>query len=91
MNNLIPVYEPSTLSQCKVYQIKGTLYRFTGKCPWARIDHPQWCFTPLHGQRKTATLKLNQNKVRYGIYEVPGMIANRKSEVIGQGIQQSLF
>jgi hypothetical protein len=91
MDNLIPVYEPSTLSQCKVYQIKGVLYRFTGKCPWARIDHPQWCFTPLAGQRRKADIKLNQNNVRHGIYEVPGMVASRQSEVMGLGIQQTLF
>lgn len=91
MHDLIFVYEPSTLSQHKVYQIKGTLYRFTGKCPWARIDHPQWCFTPLAGQRRKADIKLNQNKVRHYIYEVPGMVANRKSEVMGQCIQQTLF
>lgn len=91
MHDLIHVYEPSSLSQSKVYQIKGGLYLFTGKCPWARIDHPQWCFTPLAGQRRKADIKLNQNKVRHEIYEVPGMVANRKSEVMGQGIQQTLF
>ncbi len=91
MSELIPIYDTSMLSECKVYHINGALYRFTGKCPWARIDHPQWTFRPLIGQSKTATLKLNQNKVTRLVYEVPGMIASRKGEVMGQGIQQSLF
>jgi hypothetical protein len=90
--SLEPIYEPAQLSTRKVYQIKGTLYRFLYKCPYSRADHPQWCFEPLPGQRKSTTLKLNQNKVRSGIYEVPGMVASRKSEVISNdAIQQSLF
>ncbi|WP_199330992.1 MULTISPECIES: hypothetical protein [unclassified Calothrix] len=91
MRQLIFVYDHSELSQHKVYQINGTLYRYTGKCPWARIDHPQWCFEPLAGQRKNMTLKLNQTKVKRVIYEVPGMVASRKAEVVGEAIQQSLF
>jgi hypothetical protein len=42
-------------------------------------------------QNQLRRLELNQNKVRHGIYEVPGMVPSRQSEVIGQGIQQSLF
>jgi hypothetical protein len=90
---LIDIYDPSQLSVRKVYQIKGTLYRFLYKCPYAQCNHPQWCFEPLSGQRKTATLKLNQNKVRRGIQEVPNMIPTRTGTVTsaGEAIQQSLF
>jgi hypothetical protein len=86
------IYEPSQLSKLKVYQLNGTLYRFTCKCPYARIDRPQWLFEPLTGQRTKATLKLNSGKIRSGcLTEVVGMIADRKSEVVPQGIQQVLF
>ncbi len=91
MTELIPIYDASLLSESKVYHINGALYRFTGKCPWARIDHPKWTFKPLVGQGRSATLELNQNKVTRLVYEVPGMTANRKTEVVGQAIQQSLF
>jgi hypothetical protein len=86
------IYDAAQLSKSKVYQLNGTIYRFTCKCPYARIDHPQWLFEPLNGQRTKATLKLNSSKIRSGcLTEVVGMIADRKSEVIPQGIQQSLF
>jgi hypothetical protein len=91
MQQIIPIYDPSELSQRKVYQISGTLYRYTGKCPWARIGHDKWTFEPMPGQRKTTTLKLNRDKVRHGIYEVPGMVATRTGTVTGESIQQSLF
>jgi hypothetical protein len=88
---LIEIYEPSQLSVSKVYQIDGTLYRFLYKCPHSRMDHPQWCFEPLPGQRKISTLKLNQNKVRRGIQEVPNMILTRTETATNEAIQQSLF
>lgn len=91
MNDLIHVYDASQISESKIYQINGTLYRFTGRCPWAAINHPQWTFEPLPGQRKTSTLNLNKNKVGRCVYEVPGMAANRKSQVVGGAVQQSLF
>lgn len=90
MQNLELVYEPSNLSVRKVYQIKGTLYRFLYKDPYASIQHPKWCFEPLLGQRKSAPLRLNRSNFR-GVYEVPGMVAGRKTEVVGEAIQQSLF
>jgi IS30 family transposase len=88
---LIEIYEPSQLSVRKVYQIDSTLYRFLYKCPHSRSDHPKWCFEPLPGQRKTSTLKLNQNKVRRGIQEVPNMISTRTETATNEAIQQSLF
>jgi hypothetical protein len=88
---LIDINEPSRLSDRKVYQIDGVLYRFLYKCPHSRSDHPQWCFEPLSGQRKTSILKLNQNKVRRGIQEVPNMISTRTETATISAIQQSLF
>jgi hypothetical protein len=86
------IYDAAQLSKSKVYQFNGTLYRFSCKCPYARIDHPQWLFEPMPGQRSRATLKLNSSKIRSGcLTEVVGLVAGRKSEVTPQGIQQVLF
>jgi hypothetical protein len=88
---LIEIYDPSRLSDRKVYQINGALYRFLYKCPHSRSDHPKWCFEPMPGQRKSSILKLNENKVRRGIYEVPGIASTRSETVKCEAIQQSLF
>jgi hypothetical protein len=88
---LIEIYESSRLSDHKVYQINGVLYRFLYKCPHSRSDHPKWCFKPMPGQRKSSILKLNENKVRLGIQEVPGMASTRSEAATISAIQQSLF
>ncbi|BAZ65556.1 MAG: hypothetical protein KME28_13115 [Pelatocladus maniniholoensis HA4357-MV3] len=90
MNNLEPVYETTQLQRGAVYQINGTLYQYQYPDPYARIDHPRFCFRCLDGQRRKADLVLNKNTIRKA-YLVPGYKAQRGSQVIGEAIQQSLF
>ncbi|MEA5551778.1 hypothetical protein VB713_12425 [Anabaena cylindrica UHCC 0172] len=85
---LNPVHDSTLLTQAKVYQIEGILYHYLYKD--GTINHPQYCFRPLAGQRKTADIKLNRNKLLTRVQEVEGMNA-KASVVLGNHLQMSLF
>ena len=85
---LIRVYDSTLLSNSKVYQINGTLYRF--RYENGTIQHPQYTFTPLNNQRKTANLVLNRNKLITKCYEVEGM-SNKVSVIDDNSVQMKLL
>jgi hypothetical protein len=82
------VYDSTLLSKSKVYQIQGILYRFLYKD--GSIQHPQYLFRPLPGQRKKADLQLNHSKLITRCQEVEGMTTN-VSVVDDKSIQMSFF
>jgi hypothetical protein len=77
------------LTQGKVFQIDGTLYRYL--YAFGSIKHTQYLFRPLPAQRKTADLRLNRDKVLRKVYEVPGLYRQHHAVVSDGAIQQSLF
>ncbi|MEA5551666.1 hypothetical protein VB713_11865 [Anabaena cylindrica UHCC 0172] len=84
---LSQVYDSTLLTKKSVYQIDGTFYRYLYKSD--SIHSPQFFFRPLAGQRKTADLKLNRNKLMSRCYLVEGMSAT--AEVVGNHCQLSLL
>jgi hypothetical protein len=84
---LSQVYDSTLLTQKSVCQIDGALYRYLYKSD--SIHSPQFFFRPLAGQRKTADLKLNRNKLMNRCYLVEGMSAS--AEVMGNALQLSLL
>jgi hypothetical protein len=88
MKDLIRVWDSTILSCRKTYQINGTLYRYLYKS--GTIQHPQYIFRPLSGQRKKADLTLNYQKLLTRCYEVPDMVPG--GEVMcSHAVQLSLF
>jgi hypothetical protein len=82
------VWDSTLLSRSKCYQIDGVLYRYLYSS--GSINHPQYAFRPLPGQRKSASLILNHNKLITRCYEVEGMTT--KAEVIdNNSVQLKLF
>ena len=82
------VYDTTMLTQGKVYQIDGTFYRYRYRTD--SILHPQFIFAPIGGQRKTAELSLNRNKVHTRVWLVEGVPLN--VEAAGnKAIQLTLF
>ena len=89
MQELVSVSDCTLLTQSKIYQIDGTLYRFRHKSD--SISHPQFIFEPLAGQRKTAPIRFNQQKVYSRVREVPTLYRQVAAEVSKQAIQLNLF
>lgn len=88
MNNLHLIECSTLLSYRQTYQIKGVLYRFASKD--GSIQHPQYIFRPLAGQKKKADLRLNHQKLLTQCYVVPGMSA--KAELTStKVVQMTLF
>ncbi|MBD2254973.1 hypothetical protein [Nostoc parmelioides] len=88
MNNLSLVYDSTSLTQSKVYQIDRNLYQYLYQT--GTIQAPQYIFRPLAGQRKKTDLKLNHKGLINRCYEVEG--ATTKSSVISQeSLQLALF
>lgn len=56
------------LTMSKVYQYEGILYRYLYST--GTIEHPQYHFRPLQGQRRHADIKLNKNKVLRSLHGV---------------------
>jgi hypothetical protein len=88
MENLRLISCVTLLTQNKTFSIDGTLYRYSHKSDG---QHTQYYFIPLAQQRKTATLKLNKNKVMLLCYEVPSLYNQHHATVQNEVIQQSLF
>ncbi len=91
MQELIPIYDASLLTQSKVYQIEGTLYHFLYRDSYSSVDHPQYIFRPMPGQKKRADLKLNKNKLGMRVKEVSGMFKQTSATVSDECIQLSLL
>lgn len=89
MRQLTRIWDSTALSKSLVYHIDGCLYRFLYSDPYARVDHPQYLFRPLAGQRRKADLQLNHRQLTAKVYEVEGMQA-RNATVEGNGIQMTL-
>ncbi|BAZ41447.1 hypothetical protein NIES4101_74130 [Calothrix sp. NIES-4101] len=91
MPEIARIYQPDQLSKHRIYDYRGTKYRFICKCPYAQLNHPQWNFDPLPGQRSKKSLRLNLNKIRSGcLVELPDVITKPQSQV-PEAVQQSLF
>jgi hypothetical protein len=84
---LYPVNDSTELGRANVYQIEGTLYRFTRIS--GSFNAPQFHFSPLAGQRKKADIQINRKKLINRCKLVQGMSVN--SEVVGQVIQLSFI
>ena len=89
MQELKAVRDCTLLNQSSVYSIEGVLFKFRHQSD--SISHPQFTFEPLAGQRKTAPLKLNQDKVRRKVFEVPSLYRQIEASVTSQAIQLTLF
>ena len=89
MNDLQLISCVTLLTQSETYQIDGTLYRFLYS--EGTIKHTQYLFRPLPGQRKTADLRLNRDKVLRKVYEVPTLYRQHHAVITDRTIQQSLF
>lgn len=88
MNDPLLIQSATLLSTSKIYQIERILYRFSHQ--EGSVQHPQYIFRPLAGQKKKADLKLNYQKLLTRCYEVPGMSA--KAEVTSMKVvQMTLF
>ncbi|BAY95875.1 MULTISPECIES: hypothetical protein [unclassified Tolypothrix] len=88
MKDLLRVWDSTLLSSRKTYHIEGTLYRYL--YTKGTIQHPQYIFCPLEGQRKKADITLNHQKLLTRCYEVPDMVPG--SEVVSSNaVQLSLF
>jgi hypothetical protein len=75
------------LTMAKVYLYRGTFYRYLYSSD--SIRYTQYYFRPLKGQRKTADIKLNRDKVLRTMQYIPGMSI---TAVIHQNyVQLSLF
>ncbi|MBC1237570.1 hypothetical protein [Nostoc sp. 2RC] len=84
------IYDSTLLSRHKVYEIKGTFYRFLWKEDNIQyIQHPQYKFRPLAGQRKKADLVIGHKKLTSTCYEVKG--ATIHSYIHKEYIQLSIF
>lgn len=83
MINLIKIHCPTLLNYGVTYQIDGYLYKFNHTD--GSIAFPQYVFKPLAGQRRTANLKLNRQKLLAKCYEVQGisrLVDVKSSEVV---------
>ena len=89
MQELKAVKDCTLLTQSCVYQIEGVLFKFRYQSD--SINHPQFTFEPLAGQRKTAPLILNQEKVRRKVFEVPSLYRQIDASVSNEAVQLSLF
>ncbi len=89
MQELKAVKDCTLLTQSCVYQIEGILYKFRHKSD--SINNPQFTFEPMPGQRRTAPLKLNQEKVRRKVFEVPSLYRQISASVSDNSIQLTLF
>jgi hypothetical protein len=88
MKSLLLLQCPTLLSSRTTYQIKGILYRYLYEN--GSIQHPQYIFRPLSGQKKKADLKLNRQKLLIQCYVVPDIPV--KAEVVSEEIvQMKLF
>lgn len=87
MTDLHLIKSSTLLTHDATYQIDGCLYRFAYND--GSIQHPQFIFRPLSGQRKKADLRLNYQKLLSRCYVVPGMSA--KAEVVDSTVQMTLF
>lgn len=84
------IYDSTLLSKRKVYDIGGTFYRFLYKEDNIQyIQHPQYRFRPLPGQRKRADLIIGHKKLTSTCYEIPG--ATIHSYINEEYIQLSIF
>jgi hypothetical protein len=83
------INDTTLLTQRNIYFINGVLYRFL----WVSdsINHPQYFFRPLAGQRKRADLKLNRNKVYWLVQEVASLRGQFMARMTENAIQLSLF
>ena len=84
---LYAIYDATELSQRKVYQVDGILYRYIYPVP--STASCGYLFRPLPGQSKKADLKLSRNKLSQKCKEVVGMSTG--IEVIGNALQLSLL
>lgn len=89
LDDLVPVYDTTLLTQSKTFWIDNTLYRYSHRLD--SVKHPQYLFEPLPGQKKTATLKLNRNGVVRRVQEVPSLRKQHNALIRNGAIQQSLF
>lgn len=89
MNQLQLISCVTLLTQSKTFSIDGLLYRYSHKSD--SINHTRYYFEPLPQQRKTATLKLNKEKVLLRCYEVPNLYRQHHATVQGEVVQMSLF
>jgi len=77
------------LNQSDTYCIQGIIYRYSHRSD--SVKSPQFIFNPLPKQRKTATLKLNRDKVVSLVYVVPSLRNKHSAHITSGAIQQSLF
>lgn len=85
------IYDSTLLSTRKIYEIRGTFYRFLYQVPdnTNYISHPQYKFRPLPGQRKRTDLIIGHKRLTSTCYEVPG--ATIHSYINQEYIQLSIF
>ena len=84
---LYAIYDATELSQRKVYQVDGILYRYIHPVP--STASCGYLFRPLPGQSKKADLKLSRNKLSQKCKEVMEMVTG--IEVVGNALQLSLL
>ena len=89
MNNLQLVNDVTLFQIGRTYSIDGILYRYL-YCTDS-INHPQWVFSPLLGQKRRSSIQLNRDKVLLRVYEVPALYRQHQAEATPDAIQQSLF
>jgi hypothetical protein len=88
MNRLSLVYDSTSLSTSKVYQIDRILYQYLDTT--GTREHTKYQFRPLSGQRKKADLSINHKTLINRCYEVEGMNTNA-SQANQEALQLSIF
>ena len=88
MKDLMPVYDSTSLSKTKEYQINGYRYRFFCTDTSRRIGCEQFIFKPVAGQRVKATLTISRKQLSRKVSEILGVLHKeaKESEVNQPGL-----